>query len=487
MAKETVHRSLGMTIARNTIVVTAGSAVLKLINFLFNVYVIRQLGDDRFGQYSVVLAFVGIYQIFAELGISQFVMRETAKDRTRTESLFWNLVAVRLILAVIAIIVMPSIALALGYSQQLVLGILLFGCTFLLAAIQVPLEGVLAAHERFDYVAAIGVLGQVVFVIAGGVFLLSGHSYLWLIIASLICQVPAVGLALFGVLRNRFLHMRVQLQPSTWWGLVRGGLPFGVIAFTLSLAYKVDTIILKEFTTDQMVGWYNAAYNLVFSLMFLINGFKEAIVPTLARTYVTDPGKVTQWYVRTVKVLTVVSLPISVGGMLVAFPLIELLYTRDYLPSAMALMVLIWDVPFLMYTAFCGNITTIINQERQAARIYGINAVANILLNLWAIPRYGVMGAAIITVATDLIGTLQFYWLLNKKLEHPALKVVLLKTLLAAVVMGAVVYFARQMPVLVTIGIGAAVYGLMIMLLRLFDENERDMLLRLLRPSRQTQ
>ena len=31
--------------------------------------VIRQLGDDRYGQYSVVLAFVGIYQIFAELGV----------------------------------------------------------------------------------------------------------------------------------------------------------------------------------------------------------------------------------------------------------------------------------------------------------------------------------------------------------------------------------------------------------------------------------
>lgn len=486
MPKETTQRSLGMTIARNTIMVTAGSAVLKLVNFLFNVYVIRQLGDDRFGQYSVVLAFVGIYQIFAELGISQFVMRETAKDTTRTESLFWNLVAVRLILAVIAIIVMPLIGLGLGYSQQLVLGILLFGCTFLLAGVQVPLEGVLAAHERFDYVAAIGVLGQVVFVIVGGAFLLSGHSYIWLIVASIVCQVPAVGLALFGVLRNRLLTMRVRLQPSTWFGLIRGGLPFGIIAFTLSLAYKVDTIILKEFTTDAMVGWYNAAYNLVFSLMFLINGFKEAIVPTLARTYVSDPDQVTRWYVRTVKVLLVIALPIAVGGMLLAFPLIEMLYTRAFLPSGMALMVLIWDVPFLMYTAFCGNITTIINEERQAARIYGINAVANVLLNLWAIPRYGVMGAAIITVATDLIGTLQFYWLLNRKLDHPNLKAVLAKTLLASVVMGGVVYFARHLNVLVAIAIGAGVYGLMVLLLRLFDQDERDSLLRLLRPSRQT-
>ncbi len=486
MDKQPAQRSLGMTIARNTVLVTAGSAALKLINFLFNVYVIRQLGDDRYGQYSVVLAFVGIYQIFAELGVSQFVMRETAKDRTRTESLFWNLVSVRMLLAVVAVIVMPLIANALGYSDQLVQGVLLFGCTFLLAAVYVPLEGVLTAHERFDYVTACGVVGQVVFVIAGGAFLLGGHSYIWLIVASLISQVPVIGLALYGVLRNRYLALRPRVQPRTWWGLVRGGLPFGIIALTLSMAYKVDTILLKNFTNDSTVGWYNAAYNLVFSLMFLVNGFKEAIVPSLARTHVSDPTQVARWYQRTVKMLLLVSLPIATGGMILAFPIIRLLYTESYLPSAVALMVLIWDVPFLMYTAFCGNITTIISEERQAARIYGINAVANVLLNLWAIPRYGVMGAAIITVATDLIGTIQFAWLLNKRLEQPNMGLTFFKTLLATTIMGVVVYLLRNEPVLLAIGAGAGVYALLVLILRMFDASEWDLLLRFLRPSRQT-
>lgn len=486
MVEKSPQRSLGMIIARNTVMVTAGTGLLKLINFLFNVYVIRQLGDDRYGQYSVVLAFVGIYQIFAELGVSQFGMRETAKDRTRTEDLFWNLVSVRTILGVIAVIVMPLLATALNYDAQLVQGIFLFGCTFLLAAVLAPLEGVLAAHERFDYVTAISIVSQVTFVIFGGSFLLSGRSYIWLIVASLIASVPAIALALFAVIHNRYLHMRVQIRPKTWYGLVRGGLPFAVIALTLSLSYKVDTILLKQYTNDSMVGWYNAAYNLVFSLMFLINGFKEAIVPSLARTYVSDPGQVARWYHRTVKVLLIISLPIAVGGTIVAFPLIRLLYTDAYLPSALALMVLIWDVPFLMYTAFCGNITTVINEERQAARIYGINAIANILLNLWAIPRYGVMAAAIITVATDLIGMIQFYWMLNRKLSHQDLRMELAKTLAASAIMGVVVYLFRDLHVLINIGIGAAVYIVMILILRLFDSNEWSMILRLLRPSRQT-
>jgi hypothetical protein len=52
--------------------------------------------------------------------------------------------------------------------------------------------------------------------------------------------------------------------------------------------------------------------------------------------------------------------------------------------------------------------------------------------------------------------------------------------------MGIVVYLFRDFHVLINIGIGAAVYVVMILILRLFDTNEWSMILRLLRPSRQT-
>lgn len=65
-------------VAKNALVITLGSLALKAINFIYNVAVIRQLGDDRFGQLSTVTAFVGLFSIFAELGVSQYVMREIA-------------------------------------------------------------------------------------------------------------------------------------------------------------------------------------------------------------------------------------------------------------------------------------------------------------------------------------------------------------------------------------------------------------------------
>ena len=153
---------LVQTIFKNTIYVTAGEVVLKALTFLFNVYVIRQLGDERFGQYSIVLAYVGLFQIFVELGMTQYVMREIARDRRKTQSLLWNLVILRVLLAILGIVVITLSGMMVGYSPELVLGIFIYTFSFLLAAFYTPLSAVLTANERLDYTMALSILGRVI-------------------------------------------------------------------------------------------------------------------------------------------------------------------------------------------------------------------------------------------------------------------------------------------------------------------------------------
>jgi O-antigen/teichoic acid export membrane protein len=480
MVESQPQRGPGHAIIRNTAFVTLGSVVLKALTFLFNVYVVRQLGDDRFGQYSIVLAFVGLFSIFVELGMTQYVMREIAQDRSKTQSLFWNLVALRFLLAILGIIGITLGAVVVGYAPGLVLGIFIHTCGFLLYAFLAPLTTVLTANERLDYVTGLTILGQLTFVLFGTVFLFSGWGFISLIVASLIGTPIQIGLAIWAIRHHHMATLSIQIEPRTWPRLIRSGLPFGIISLTLTIAFSIDTVMLSMYQPEHVVGWYNAAYNLVFSLMFFFKGFKEAIVPSLSRTYVNDPTQVERWYHRSVKLIAILSMPIAVGGMLIAFPLIRFLYTDEFLPSALALTMLIWDVPLLMFTSFCGNMTTIISEERAAARIYSINAVANVILNLYAIPRFGVVGASLVTVVTDLIGALQFHFLLQRKLHLPDMTWVFGRILIASVLMGAVVRLADGLNLFLLIGLGAVVYGVFVLALRLFDSTERAMLLRLL-------
>jgi O-antigen/teichoic acid export membrane protein len=478
-------RTLGSIIAKNTVFVTLGNLALKGLNFIFAVYVIRSLGDARFGQYATVLAFVGLFQIFAELGVSQYVRREIARDRTKTQSFVWNLLVIRLLLAFFGVAAITGGAYLIGYPQELVLGIFIYTVGFILSAVDMPLDTVLWANERMDYLTAMNVLSQITFIIFGALFLFSGLSFVWLIIASLISILPRIAIAVWAVSRHGYLKWKLEINPRLWPILIRAGIPFGLISLALTIDYSVDTLMLEHFVEYDEVGWYNVSYSLTRSLLFFFSGFSMAMVPSLSRTYVEDRVSVERWYYRSVKFIIMSSIPIAVGGMLVAFPLIRFLYTEQFDPSAVALRIIIWDLPFLMFASFCGNMTTVVAEEKSAARVYGLSAVANVILNLILIPRFGFLGAAATTVATDIVISIQFYFLLKRKLKLPDIKPALLRVTAASAVMGVGVWFAGGYHLFVQIAVGAVLYILLVFAFRMLDDDEKSMIARfVLKPIR---
>ena len=130
---------------------------------------------------------------------------------------------------------------------------------------------------------------------------------------------------------------------------------------------------------------------------------------------------------------------------MIAYPLIRFLYTDEFLPSALALQILVWDIPFLMFAAFCGNMTTIVRLEKSAAKIYTLNAIVNVIFNLILIPRYGMIGASIVTVVTDIVSAVQFYLLLRPRLNLPNMNGIWTRTVLASGLMAGMVWFSRSL------------------------------------------
>lgn len=462
MSQDSIPLSETTTIIKNAGLVILGLVALKVVGFLYNVFVVRRLGDDRMGQYATVLAFVGIFQIFAELGVTQHVMREIARDRSKVSRYFWNLVAIRLALALVSLVTIPFLAARFGYSGDVFIGIGIYTTSFLLSAVGVPLSTVLTAFEKLGHVTLLDVITQVVVISLGTAFLFGGLGFIWLIIGNLISLMVHILLAIIFIRRVGISGFNFHIEPLTWLPLIRAGLPFGIISLMLSLAYSIDTVILSKFVSPAEVGWYGVAYNLVFSLMLFMNGFKAAIVPTLSRVYTKDMDQVKRWYRWSMRFLWLFSLPVAVGGFVLSYSLITWLYTTEFLPSGLAFQILVWDFPFVVVAAFAGNMTTITNEERSAARIYSVNTCLNVILNLILIPRFGLIGAALVTVLTDAVSAAQFLILFWRKLGEPFLSFHQFSgTVMAAFLMGWIIWPIRKMPLFFVIFIGALAYLLL--------------------------
>ena len=108
-------------IARNTLYGMGAQFALRGLSLFFNIFIVRQLGDTGFGQYSIILAWTGIFSFIGDMGITQYMSREIARDREKALSLFWDVAVLRFILAIITIIITVLGAMYVGYAQDVII------------------------------------------------------------------------------------------------------------------------------------------------------------------------------------------------------------------------------------------------------------------------------------------------------------------------------------------------------------------------------
>src|SRR5258706_4712302 len=92
---------VGRTIARNTAFGVGAQLVLRMASFIFQVAVINNLGDENWGKYNIVIGWATLFGVLGDLGITQYLTREIARDKSNANQLFWNSVILRFLLATV--------------------------------------------------------------------------------------------------------------------------------------------------------------------------------------------------------------------------------------------------------------------------------------------------------------------------------------------------------------------------------------------------
>jgi O-antigen/teichoic acid export membrane protein len=100
-------------------------------------------------------------------------------------------------------------------------------------------------------------------------------------------------------------------------------------------------------------------------------------------------------------------------------------------------------------------------------------AAFNVLLNLVLIPRYGALGAAVATlISVAMFAAGQCIYMLRYLPDHLAALPPLWRPVFASAVMGVLAWVCRDLPVLLVIGLAAAVYFGILLASRYFVADE---------------
>jgi O-antigen/teichoic acid export membrane protein len=151
-------------------------------------------------------------------------------------------------------------------------------------------------------------------------------------------------------------------------------------------------------------------------------------------------------------------IPLAVGIMLLARPIMELAFGSAFASGAVALQILIWTLPVLMVRMCHGMVLVAHGYQNTHLWIRLLAAAANIVLNIVLIPRYGSIGAASANLTAQLIMFFLCYQQVANKVMHLPVFPSVWRPALASVCMAFFLHWMLESLLLVRIMAGLLVY-----------------------------
>ncbi len=122
-------------------------------------------------------------------------------------------------------------------------------------------------------------------------------------------------------------------------------LPFALTASIGTIYHRIDMVMLSAMQGDAAVGWYNAACNLVYTLVIIPDMFSYAVFPVMSRFFVSSKEALKTTLQKSAKYLFILGLPIGVGTSLLSDRIILLIYGAEFTPAIVAMQVLALYLP----------------------------------------------------------------------------------------------------------------------------------------------
>lgn len=170
-----------------------------------------------------------------------------------------------------------------------------------------------------------------------------------------------------------------------------------------ALIVTFGVVLLGMIGSARDVGLYSAAYRVCMFVTMIAVATHVAFLPGLARASLEGPERVSVVLTRSILLTSAAILPLVAGGLVLAEPLLSLVFGNEYVAAAPAFRLLLLSIGVLALHGTAHNVFVGLHRTGTEAVIFGVAAVFNLALNNALIPAYGSIGAASATLAAELL------------------------------------------------------------------------------------
>lgn len=387
----------------------SGEACLQLAyNAAMYVLISRIEGPELLGQYSLVLAWVLLFQAMATFGIPEFLLREIGRCRDQDAVYAGRGLAVGSATTIVAMLIMGATVSMLYRAElqwALLLGILLLPPTVLGAICRACF--IVQGRTRIVFLLA---SADVLCTLPINIGFILHHGGIMPLIATLVAGKFIVSILALTLLATDEVRSSFCLRSAFSKDLLSSLSTFAMSGILGLISMRLNIILLSLFGTIAAVGQFAAASKLLEVLLIIPGVVAQIALPHHAAYFVGRGTGMSETRYRTLLSLLFASVfPLAVGIGLFAPLLLSHIFTREFLPAVPIVRLLM--VYAVLETADAMMGVTLKAAGRQAAdlRLYSVNPLVNVVLSLVGIPAFGGLGTAAAKLAGAVCSSLSRY------------------------------------------------------------------------------
>jgi len=395
-------REVGERAIANTLYRSAGEVVGRLASLALFAEVGRHLGENGLGAFVFAVAFLGFVMVAVDLGLDRYMLRAVVRERAVADSMFFNVIALKLALAIPLFAVGLLGLRLLGYGAEAQATVLALAPGVFADSVARTQAAFFAANERGGPPSLADAIQRICSAALGIAALLAGYGVV--AVAATYSAGSMIGVAIGFVLLHRTIGVPSRAVSRRRWRTLAGAsIPFAAQdTFTVLLA-RMDTLLLSLIATQAAVGRYGAAYRLFESTFFITYALTGAFAAMFTYLGADSDPPLRSVFQRSVKASLVLLMPLAVVFAVLADPICKLIYGATFVSAAAPLRILAPCVVLMGVVILTTSLMVSRENPKRMVPLAATMAGINIVLNLILIPFYCDTGAATAMLATEVI------------------------------------------------------------------------------------
>jgi O-antigen/teichoic acid export membrane protein len=460
------NQTTKQTVIKNTFWIASSTVIMKVIRAAIIIYAARILGTGSYGIFTYAMSLVGIFAIFSDMGLSSILTRELSKGRTDDREYIATSMFVKfgfILIVILAIILLGPVISRFDEASSL-MTVLAFSVAF--ESTRNFLYALTRAKNTMQTEAGINIVTELCCTTLVVFMFFTNPTPYTLAFAYMIGN--GIGLVAMGIAVRRYVsNILTHIKYSLVLPILRNSWPFTIMGAFGILMTNIDSVIIGHFTNEETLGLYGAAQRPI-SLLYIIPGFLNiSLLSIISRFASQQKDRMQHLVQKTVALALSIGLPITVGGILIAQPFINVAFGYQYIGAVLTFQLLLVSLLFSFPGSMLSDVMLAENKQSVLIRSSILGAVTNVILDLLLIPRFGIAGSAVGTICAQLVAN-GIFFIETRKTYRLHLVRNLWKTAIATAGMGIFTWFllAASLPLILIVLLAGALYIALLFVLK---------------------